>query len=135
MAIQAIVIFFVPILAAGTLLAPTAGFGFGFLRGGRSFLARERSSYLRMMGWLTALLVVWIAPMAYVLVYHGRQYEGVALAVLPLGLLLFITSLLIGTEYARSGSVPERGHCRRCGYNLHGNVSGICPECGTALHS
>jgi rubrerythrin len=23
------------------------------------------------------------------------------------------------------------GHCQRCGYNLTGNVSGVCPECGT----
>jgi hypothetical protein len=23
------------------------------------------------------------------------------------------------------------GHCPRCGYNLTGNVSGVCPECGT----
>jgi hypothetical protein len=22
------------------------------------------------------------------------------------------------------------GHCQRCGYNLTGNVSGVCPECG-----
>ncbi len=22
------------------------------------------------------------------------------------------------------------GHCRQCGYNLTGNVSGVCPECG-----
>ncbi len=22
------------------------------------------------------------------------------------------------------------GHCRKCGYNLTGNVSGVCPECG-----
>ncbi len=25
------------------------------------------------------------------------------------------------------------GHCLRCGYNLTGNVSGICPECGTVI--
>jgi hypothetical protein len=25
------------------------------------------------------------------------------------------------------------GHCQTCGYNLTGNVSGICPECGTAV--
>lgn len=24
------------------------------------------------------------------------------------------------------------GHCQSCGYNLTGNESGICPECGTA---
>jgi hypothetical protein len=25
------------------------------------------------------------------------------------------------------------GHCEHCGYNLTGNVSGRCPECGTAI--
>jgi hypothetical protein len=25
------------------------------------------------------------------------------------------------------------GHCSRCGYDLTGNVSGNCPECGAAL--
>jgi hypothetical protein len=25
------------------------------------------------------------------------------------------------------------GHCQNCGYNLTGNVSGICPECGTPV--
>ncbi len=27
----------------------------------------------------------------------------------------------------------KRGLCVRCGYNLTGNVSGVCPECGTAI--
>ena len=26
-----------------------------------------------------------------------------------------------------------KNHCRSCGYNLTGNTSGICPECGTAV--
>ncbi len=25
------------------------------------------------------------------------------------------------------------GHCRRCGYDLTGNLSGRCPECGVAI--
>ena len=25
------------------------------------------------------------------------------------------------------------GYCIRCGYNLTGNTSGICPECGEAI--
>ncbi len=25
------------------------------------------------------------------------------------------------------------GHCQRCGYNLTGNTSGICPECGDCI--
>ena len=27
----------------------------------------------------------------------------------------------------------EQRHCKACGYNLTGNVSGICPECGTVI--
>lgn len=30
---------------------------------------------------------------------------------------------------------PLRGCCPGCGYNLTGNVSGICPECGKAIES
>ena len=26
----------------------------------------------------------------------------------------------------------RRGHCEHCGYDLTGNVSGVCPECGQA---
>jgi hypothetical protein len=26
---------------------------------------------------------------------------------------------------------PPKGHCQACGYNLTGNTSGACPECGT----
>ena len=25
---------------------------------------------------------------------------------------------------------PKPGHCQRCGYDLTGNVSGVCSECG-----
>lgn len=28
---------------------------------------------------------------------------------------------------------PPRGHCQRCGYNLTGNLSGVCPECGQPI--
>jgi hypothetical protein len=27
---------------------------------------------------------------------------------------------------------PPKGHCDQCGYDLTGNVSGVCPECGHA---
>jgi hypothetical protein len=29
-------------------------------------------------------------------------------------------------------SIPP-GHCQKCGYDLTGNESGRCPECGTAI--
>ena len=28
---------------------------------------------------------------------------------------------------------PSPGHCQNCGYDLTGNVSGVCPECGTTV--
>ena len=38
--------------------------------------------------------------------------------------------------WERPGVVAEvrrrRGQCVRCGYDLTGNTSGTCPECGTA---
>ncbi len=27
----------------------------------------------------------------------------------------------------------KKGHCLKCGYNLTGNVSGVCPECGEKI--
>ena len=34
----------------------------------------------------------------------------------------------------RKGGIEDDGiHCRSCGYNLAGNVSGVCPECGSAV--
>ncbi len=30
---------------------------------------------------------------------------------------------------------PPSGHCKRCGYDLTGNLSGVCPECGQSTHS
>jgi hypothetical protein len=32
--------------------------------------------------------------------------------------------------YRRLRPKHPRGHCRRCGYDLTGNISGTCPECG-----
>lgn len=33
----------------------------------------------------------------------------------------------------RRAEREARGLCRRCGYNLSGNISGRCPECGEPL--
>lgn len=45
---------------------------------------------------------------------------------LPTLLILMVSALLW-----RAGRSPEPAlSCRSCGYNLTGNVSGVCPECG-----
>ncbi|HEY2584323.1 MAG TPA: hypothetical protein VGI81_01010 [Tepidisphaeraceae bacterium] len=35
----------------------------------------------------------------------------------------------------RRARCREADECRACGYNLTGNVSGVCPECGTPIES
>ena len=44
-----------------------------------------------------------------------------------------------GSYYAWRVAHPDprtlSGHCNKCGYNLTGNLSGICPECGTDASS
>lgn len=49
----------------------------------------------------------------------------VVLAYIPARLLYVLTTFRLDVE--------ETLYCRRCSYNLTGNVSGICPECGTPV--
>jgi len=56
------------------------------------------------------------------------------------GLLLFAYSLAFLAEvlgflywYRRRGARRRNGLCVECGYNLTGNISGACPECGAAV--
>ena len=49
--------------------------------------------------------------------------------------------LIVGNYARTSGNVQHRRHrarnaagrCAKCGFNLTGNISGICPECGTTV--
>jgi hypothetical protein len=51
----------------------------------------------------------------------------------PLGipLLLCVFTIILLVQLDRRHRPP--GHCQNCGYDLTGNVSGRCPECGTAV--
>jgi hypothetical protein len=46
---------------------------------------------------------------------------------IPIVLVAFPTAVLWRRDHRRFSP----GHCRKCGYNLTGNVTGRCPECGT----
>ncbi len=61
---------------------------------------------------------------------HGRMGAGFALPLwIPLVLIALPTSVLWWRD--RRGVLP--GYCQKCGYNLTGNISGRCPECGEAI--
>lgn len=54
-------------------------------------------------------------------------------------LILFtVPIMLLGLPFvliAKLRPPPPEGHCQHCGYNLTGNVSGVCPECGEEAES
>jgi hypothetical protein len=41
--------------------------------------------------------------------------------------------LMVFGDHKDENSSNPPGFCRACGYNLTGNVSGRCPECGTPI--
>jgi len=47
----------------------------------------------------------------------------------PLWIPFVFTALPTAYLFWRDRRHPP-GHCQRCGYNLKGNESGVCPECG-----
>lgn len=53
----------------------------------------------------------------------------ISLPLIPLTILAAILCLLLGLRSLRHP--PD--HCHRCGYDLTGNLSGRCPECGHDL--
>ena len=65
-----------------------------------------------------------------------RNYE-LAYVVLPLWPLL-LTGVrplfrLVSRSVGRASPRTQRGLCRCCSYDLTGNASGVCPECGTPI--
>lgn len=45
------------------------------------------------------------------------------------GPVVFAAAMAIFSFWRRAKAFPK-GHCTLCGYNLYGNTSGLCPECG-----
>jgi len=52
--------------------------------------------------------------------------------VLPIGFFTALLAFLILFARIRTRGRFTKGRCLSCGYDLKGNVSGTCPECGTA---
>ncbi len=55
-----------------------------------------------------------------------REFRSIQI---PLWPVVLIPLIVFGRQFARRPRyIP--GHCAHCGYNLTGNESGVCPECG-----
>ncbi len=70
---------------------------------------------------------------------HIRQQGGHLITlVLPGWLVVLLLSAypvpMLAYGLLRRKPIPP-GHCEKCGYNLKGNVSGVCPECGEKMEA
>lgn len=62
----------------------------------------------------------------------GTFYYRLSIPIWPL---LLAAAMPTGIVFWRASKRIPPGHCQKCGYNLTGNVSGICPECGSKIHA
>jgi hypothetical protein len=66
--------------------------------------------------------------------FHQGNTEAVDAILIPLWLAVCTFGLLpVAKLFIQSGRGEIRWLCPICSYNLTGNTSGICPECGTAI--
>ena len=85
--------------------------------------------------WLwAAYSVVTLAALVYTAGPRPR-YWAEKRWIVPTALLIappvavFVLGVRAGAaEAKRAGRLPRK--CQKCGYDLNGNVSGVCPECG-----
>jgi hypothetical protein len=61
--------------------------------------------------------------------YSRRVWAFILPLWIPFALLAIPTTIL----WLRDRHCFPSGHCQHCGYDLTGNVSGRCPECGTPI--
>lgn len=72
---------------------------------------------------------------------HGAVWSGIAIPLAPLAcaFALYPFALAISAAVRRLARtffprrLPHSPRCPSCRYNLTGNASGICPECGTSI--
>lgn len=62
--------------------------------------------------------------------FGGWIYPAIGVAIIA-GFIYFLE--VRGKRFALVAPFLETPHCRVCQYNLTGNLSGICPECGTPI--
>jgi hypothetical protein len=90
-----------------------------------------------------ATILSYVAPLSYPARY-GWHYkirdgwvehtnDGISVAVFPVWATTFVLAAVTVVVWRRDVRRVPVGLCVCCGYDLTGNVSGRCPECGTAV--
>lgn len=95
--------------------------------------ARLNSCFVQLPSSVAPDGTVEIGPLRWRLGPVGPHRDGISAGVRFWFLALVAAGLMLTNEYFvyRKRRIP--GHCKSCDYNLTGNISGVCPECGTQV--
>ena len=68
-------------------------------------------------------------------IFGDSAVGNVVITACLVSVVLMVASRLAAVQRGRLAGPFRRppGHCQTCGYDLTGNVSGVCPECGEAI--
>jgi len=123
----------------GQLIAD-CGSSLVFVVSGAALLWRPRWARCGII--LSGALWLALAVLGYIILIHiSRELDGKLhpdLWLHPVYLIESIASSIALYVYATRRNRDDSwslGFCAGCGYNLTGNVSGICPECGTVIEA
>lgn len=64
---------------------------------------------------------------------QSGYYSGWAAALRMLCIATALTALILWCRELIASFHWRKGCCLKCGYDLTGNISGRCPECGTMI--
>ena len=132
-----IIPFFV-IWALALALVVLAGFGVGAALGRRPFVLEKKRALLAYLGVVAACVL----PSAIELVIPVEKSRPLVMIdcwlLIALWAITVVTPVVVAV-FIRDGLAHRRRQrmdpdlCHVCQYNLIGNVSGVCPECGTRI--
>jgi hypothetical protein len=91
----------------------------------RTFVLLSYTSFLT-----AAIYLAIVARMYGTSMADDRRFIIPAATFFIVGLVFRISTLIDLPWWQENAYQQDPVHCGQCGYNLTGNVSGICPECG-----
>ena len=122
----------ISILLAVTTLVTTFGYAsltlgshlFEVSEGAIGFLGNVKTDPAFQLGWLPSFGIIGLPVFTRSPLYFGWNVR------LPFWIPFLVVSIPTYILWRRDRRKPE-GCCQECGYDLTGNVSGVCPECGS----
>ena len=119
-----------PEIGVGTVF-PIVAAGIALL-GGVTFLVlwqRRRRDRWTAREWMVVAIILALCAVPVGWLYSTTDLT-LTWTILAVALLALVKALLTRASERTCSARMKEGCCPTCGYNLTGNASGICPECG-----